>query len=87
MTLETLVELVKLSRIIDQAGKELRKDIYTLINRVEAWSISSYDVCIDPRLISQALRISQDSLVKELLKSDLSSKVINIFVNNLKACN
>ena len=77
MTMEALVELIKSTGVSDNAPKELRQEIYSIMNRVNDWNCSNEGFCIDPKLISQALRISRDPMVQECLNSETCRKLLN----------
>ncbi len=79
MTMEALVDLIKDANVADKASKELRHLMYAFMSRVDEWRMGSNDdsFSIDPKLITQALKISRDPLVQECLSSESCKKLLN----------
>ena len=59
--------------VADKSDKEVRQDIYAFITRIEEFLLmGTLDFCVDRKLVIQALRISRQPLVQEVLSKDSS---------------
>ena len=84
MTMEAFVELIKNSGVADKSSKGLRQDIYSFITRIgEFLLMGTLDLCIDKQLMSQALRLSREPLIQEVLAQEIT-KTLGVCENRVR---
>ena len=82
--MEAFVELIKNSGVADKSSKALRQDIYSFITRIgEFLLMGTLDLCIDKQLMSQALRLSREPLIQEVLAQEIT-KTLGVCENRVR---